>query len=71
MNHANPQPHVLAAANTGDIKTFRDYMADWSVVIWRVAMMRGRRTLDDLNRPNGNGGHTVGTTHLPPMDDPA
>ena len=62
---------VLEAANTSDLKAFSDYLADLGVVTLRGAVMLGRCALGgDLNRPNGNGGRTVGTTYLPPVDDP-
>lgn len=63
---------VLEAANTGDLRAFSDYLADLGVVTLRSAVRLGRRALDgDLNRPNGNGGRTLGTTYLPPVDGPA
>lgn len=35
-----------------------------------AAVRLGRRALaGNMNRPNGNGGRTIGTTYLPPLDD--
>ncbi len=61
---------VLETANTGDLRAFSDYLADVATVSLRAAVRLGQRALaGNMNRPNGNGGRTVGTTYLPPVDD--
>ena len=61
---------VLEIANTGDLRAFSDYLADVATVSLRAAVRLGQRALaGNVNRPNGNGGRTVGTTYLPPVDD--
>ena len=60
---------VLEIANTGDLKAFSDYLADVATVSLRAAVRLGQRALaGNVNRPNGNGGRTVGTTYLPPVN---
>ena len=61
--------NALEVANTGDLKAFGDYPGGLASVTPRDAASIGRRALaGNLNRPSGNGGHTVGTTYLPPLD---
>ena len=61
---------ALEAANTGDLRAFTDYLADMAIGSLRAAVRLGRRALaGNLNRPNGNGGRTIGTTYLPPLDN--
>ena len=59
---------ALEIANTGDLKAFSDYLGDLALVSLRSAVQIGRKALaGNLNRPNGNGGRTLGTTYLPPV----
>ena len=60
---------ALEIANTGDLKAFSDYLGRLGLVTLADAVTTGREALaGNLNRPNGNGGRTVGTTYLPPVD---
>ena len=62
--------NALEVANTGDLRTFSDYLGTLALVTLREAVVLGRRALTgNVNRPNGNGGRTIGTTYLPPVDD--
>ena len=61
---------VLETANTGDLRVFSDYLGRLALVTLGEAVRIGQRALaGNVNRPNGNGGRTVGTTYLPPVDD--
>ena len=61
---------VLETANTGDLRAFSDYLGRLALVTLGEAVRIGQRALaGNVNRPNGNGGRTVGTTYLPPVDD--
>ena len=61
---------VLEAANGGDLKAFSDYLGRLVLVTLGEAVRIGQRALaGNMNRPSGNGGRTVGTTYLPPVDD--
>ena len=58
---------ALEVANTGDLRAFSDFLGGLATVTLRSAVQIGRKALDgNLNRPNGNGGRTLGTTYLPP-----
>ena len=60
---------ALEAADSGDLKSFSDHLGLLASVTLAAAVRLGRRALaGNLNRPNGNGGRTVGTTYLPPLD---
>ena len=60
---------ALELANTGELKAFSDYLGRLALVTLADAATIGRNALaGNLNRPNGNGGRTVGTTYLPPVD---
>ena len=81
VRRGEPPPVILAAtrpgyinalevANTGDLRTFSDYIGTLALVTLLEAVTLGRRALTgNMNRPNGNGGRTIGTTYLPPVDD--
>ena len=61
---------VLETANTGDLRAFSDYLGRLALVTLGEAVRIGQRALaGNVNRPNGNGGRTVGTTYMPPVDD--
>ena len=60
---------VLETANTGDLRAFSDYLGRLALVTLGEAVRIGQRALaGNVNRPNGNGGRTVGTTYLPPVN---
>ena len=62
--------NALEAADSGDLQAFSDYLADMSTPSLRAAVRLGQRALSgNVNRPNGNGGRTIGTTYLPPVED--
>ena len=62
--------NALEVANTGDLRTFSDYIGTLAIVTLLEAVTLGRRALaGNVNRPNGNGGRTIGTTYLPPLED--
>ena len=62
--------NALEVANSGDLRTFSDYIGTLALVTLRAAVILGRRALTGhVNRPNGNGGRTIGTTYLPPLED--
>ena len=59
---------ALEAADRGDLREFSDFLGYLAVPTLRSAIRLGRRALSgDLNRPNGNGGRTIGTTYYPPL----
>ena len=61
---------ALELANTGDLRAFSDYLGQLALVTLAAAVRLGKRALaGNMNRPNGNGGRTIGTTYLPPVDD--
>ena len=60
---------ALEIANTGDLKAFSNFLGGLAFVTIAAAVNIGRKALaGNLNRPNGNGGRTLGTTYLPPVD---
>ena len=60
---------ALEDANRGDLRAFSDHIGTLALVTLRRAVRLGQRALAGrLDRPNGNGGRTVGTTYLPPSD---
>ncbi|MCY3932325.1 MAG: Fic family protein [Acidobacteria bacterium] len=62
---------ALEAADEGNLKAFSDYVGDLSTPTLRSAIQIARDALSGrLNRPNGNGGRTVGDVYLPPEPDP-
>ena len=59
---------ALEAADSGDLRAFSDYIGRLALVTLGSAISLGRRALSgNVNRPNGNGGRTIGTTYLPPL----
>ena len=70
--HGSGRPgyiNALEVANGGDLRTFSDYIGTLALVTLREAVILGRRALaGNVNRPNGNGGRTIGTTYLPPVE---
>ena len=62
--------NALEIANSGVLRTFSDYLGRLALVTLGEAVNLGERALaGNVNRPNGNGGRTVGTTYLPPVED--
>ena len=60
---------ALEIANTGKFKAFSDYLGRLALATLGAAVNIGHKALaGNLNRPNGNGGRTLGTTYLPPVD---
>lgn len=61
---------ALEAADEGNLKAFSDYVGDLSTQTLRGAVQIARDALSGrLNRPNGNGGRTVGDEYFPPEAD--
>ena len=61
--------NALEAANTGDLRAFTDYLAYTAMASLGAAVRLGEHALTgNMNRPNGNGGRTIGTTYLPPVE---
>ena len=62
--------NALETANTGDLRAFTDYLGRLALLTLASAVQLGQRALaGNMNRPNGNGGRTIGTTYLPPVDN--
>ncbi len=61
--------NALEVANSGDLRTFSDHIGRLALVTLGEAVNLGQRALaGNVNRPNGNGGRTIGTTYLPPLE---
>jgi len=61
---------ALEAADKGELKVFSDYVGIRSAETLLSAIQIARRALSgQLNRPNGNGGRTVGDEYFPPEAD--
>lgn len=61
--------NALEAANTGNLRAFTDYLGRLALVTLGSAVQLGQHALTgNMNRPNGNGGRTIGTTYLPPVE---
>jgi len=61
---------ALEAADEGNLKAFSDYISNRSTGSLQAAILLAKRALaGKLNRPNGNGGRTVGDEYLPPEPD--
>ena len=59
---------ALEAADRGRLKALSDYIGDRATETARGAVLTAREALSgNLNRPNGNGGRTVGDTYFPPV----
>ena len=62
--------NALEIADRGDLRAFSDYLCRLALVTLGEAVNLGRSALaGNVNRPNGNGGRTVGTTYMPPVDE--
>ena len=70
---AQGKPDYIAAlerADAGNLKSFSDYLGALGLAtLTAAADLAEEIVAGNLNRPNGNGGRTVGDTYLPP--DPA
>jgi len=59
---------ALEAADEDDLRAFSDFLGYVALASLNSAVRLGRRALSgDLNRSNGNGGRTIGTTYYPPL----
>ena len=59
---------ALEAADMGDLRAFSDFLGYLALASLHSAVRLGRRALSgNLNRSNGNGGRTIGTTYYPPL----
>ena len=62
---------ALERADTGNLRSFSDYLGILGLVTLTAATDLAEQIVDgNLNRPNGNGGRTVGDTYLPPDPGP-
>ena len=62
---------MLEEADAGDLRGFSDYIGDRAQTALRGCAFIGRKALrGDLERPNGNGGRTVGDRYYPPYKPP-
>ena len=62
--------NALEGADSGDLRAFSDYLCRLALVTLGEAVNLGQKALaGNVNRPNGNGGRTVGTTYMPPVDE--
>ena len=62
--------NALEFADAGNLKAFSDYIGALSLASMFGANQLAERSLSgDLNRPNGNGGRTIGDTYHPPLTD--
>ena len=58
---------MLEAADTGDLRGFAEFIGGRATAALRGCLFIGRKALrGDLERPNGNGGRTVGERYYPP-----
>lgn len=63
---------ALEAADEGDLRAFADYLAGMATASMVSANQLARRALAGrLDRPNGNGGRTIGDAYHPPADPSA
>ncbi len=58
---------ALEFADRGDLRAFSNYIGNLSAGSLQAAVLLSQQILQgNLNRPNGNGGRTVGDRYLPP-----
>ena len=61
---------ALEAADSGDLRSFSDYLGDLARIELRGCISIGRSALAGrLERPNGNGGRTYVDRYVPPLRD--
>ena len=59
---------ALEAADSGDLRAFSNFLGYLALASLHSAVRLGRKALSGkLDRPNGNGGRTIGTTYYPPF----
>jgi len=59
---------ALEVADGGNLKVFSDFIGNWSTEgLFGGILVAQRALAGNLNRPNGNGGRTVGDQYLPPV----
>ena len=59
---------VLELADVGDLRAFSDHIGDRAITTLRAAVRVANNVRDGrMNRPNGNGGRTIGDTYYPPL----
>ena len=59
----------LEQADRGDLRAFSNFLGPYAQGTLRAALLTGRNALaGNLNRPNGNGGRTVGDRYYPPVE---
>ncbi len=62
--------NALERADAGDLKAFSDYLSALSLESTIGAIQLAENALSGkLNRPNGNGGRTIGDNYHPPLTD--
>ncbi len=62
--------NALEIADSGGLRAFSDHLGRLALVTLGTAVSLGQKALaGNMNRPNGNGGRTVGTTYMPPVDE--
>ena len=60
---------ALEVADQGDLRAFSNYLGALALGSLTAAELFGRQALaGNLNRPAGNGGRTVGSEYLPPVE---
>ena len=60
--------NALEAADRGNLRAFSNFLGYLALASLDSAIELGRQALSgDLDRPNGNGGRTIGTTYYPPL----
>ena len=70
ISQANWTHYIIAleAADRGNLRAFSDFLGYLALASLNSAIALGRRALSgNLNRSNGNGGRTIGTTYYPPL----
>ncbi|MCY4040078.1 MAG: Fic family protein [Gammaproteobacteria bacterium] len=62
---------ALERADEGSLKAFSDYLAARSIAsVVDANAIAEKAFAGNLNRPNGNGGRTIGDEYVPPLDSP-
>ena len=71
---AEGKPDYIAAlerADAGNLKAFSDYLGTLGLAtLTAAAALADDAVAGNLNRPNGNGGRTVGDAYYPPQPEP-
>ena len=62
---------MLEAADAGDLRGFSEFIGVRATAALQGCLFIGRKALrGELERPNGNGGRTVGERYYPPNKPP-